>query len=87
MMETFTIYMAVLLSENLEIKYNEKIVKYVSLVQKIKKVWQQEKVTIVPVIICVIGQFPTNLKKLKYRDIEAYTKTSNVVKRRKLSGC
>ncbi|KAJ8970175.1 hypothetical protein NQ314_001321 [Rhamnusium bicolor] len=59
---TYLIDITVPLPENMEKKEMEKITKYLSLAEEIRQMWQQEKVTIIPVVVGATGEVPFSLK-------------------------
>ena len=65
---TYLIEISVPSDNNITQKYNEKITKYLDLAEEIKRIWKQQKVTILPFIISATGithkSFINNLKTL-----------------------
>ena len=61
--EAFIIDIAITSSRHLERSRNEKIRKYSELAVELKRQWNLNKITIVPVIISNIGLVPNFLKK------------------------
>ena len=65
---TYLIDISIPLAENIDKKHNEKIQKYLQLSNKIKEIWSQNTVQIVPIIIGATGEIPkhlfTSLEKL-----------------------
>ncbi|KAL1448163.1 hypothetical protein WDU94_000554 [Cyamophila willieti] len=60
--ETFLIDVAIPNDNNVECKYNEKMEKYLELAIEIKRVWNQNKVYIIPFIISATGITPKSFK-------------------------
>ncbi|KAL1448670.1 hypothetical protein WDU94_005640 [Cyamophila willieti] len=60
--ETFLIDVAIPNDNNVECKYNEKMKKYLELAIEIKRVWNQNKVYIIPFIISATGITPKSFK-------------------------
>jgi hypothetical protein len=58
---TFLVDVAIPLGSNMGKKYSEKISKYFPLANEIKEMWDQEKVSIIPVIIGATGEIPKSL--------------------------
>ena len=57
--QTYIIDIAVPLPSNLQRKHQEKIQKYIPLANEIKEMWNQDKVTIGPIIFGATGEVPT----------------------------
>lgn len=70
---TYIIDIAVPLPHNITNTHAEKINKYLPLADEIKKMWKQDTVTIVPIVIGATGEIPKNLKtcleKLRLNEI------------------
>lgn len=60
---TYLIDIAVPNDHNIEKKYKEKIEKYLPLAEEIKRIWNQDKVIIIPIIIGATGTTPITLGK------------------------
>lgn len=58
---TYLIDVAIPNTRNLVKKYNEKVTKYQELSEEIKRMWKQQKVEIIPLIISATGIVPQNL--------------------------
>ncbi|KAJ8932533.1 hypothetical protein NQ314_014599 [Rhamnusium bicolor] len=59
---TYLIDITVPLPENMKKKEREKITKYLPLAEEIRQMWQQEKVTIIPIVVGATGEVPFSLK-------------------------
>ncbi|KAI4469561.1 hypothetical protein MML48_1g01499 [Holotrichia oblita] len=55
---TYIIDVAVPLPHNIGSKHQEKISKYIPLADEIKKLWHQQKVTIIPIVVGATGEIP-----------------------------
>ncbi|KAJ8970403.1 hypothetical protein NQ314_001248, partial [Rhamnusium bicolor] len=60
--QTYLIDITILLPENIEKKYREKISKYLPLAEEVKAMWRQEQVNIIPIVIGATGEIPVTLK-------------------------
>lgn len=58
---TYLVDVAVPAPANVKMKYNEKIQKYLPLSQDIRNTWQQEVVSVIPVIVGATGEIPKSL--------------------------
>jgi len=58
---TYFIDIAIPGDHNIERKYQEKIEKYIPLAEEVKRIWNQEKVIIIPLIIGATGTTPKSL--------------------------
>lgn len=74
--QTYVIDITVPNTHNLQQSYGEKLNKYCELAEEIKKMWQQDKVTILPIIISTTGVVPKSLSKnLEIIDIHPHVVT------------
>jgi hypothetical protein len=70
---TYLIDIAVPSDHNVKSKYTEKIDKYTPLAQEIRRIWNQDKVIIIPLIISVTGITPqTLLRNLQLLNLPIY---------------
>ena len=60
---TYLIDISIPNDTNITQKYKEKIEKYTPLAQEIQRIWKQQKIHIVPLIISVTGITPRNFKR------------------------
>ena len=60
---TLLIDIAIPNTHRLQQSHTEKLNKYSELAEEIKKMWQQDKVSIIPIIVSSTGVIPHNLKK------------------------
>jgi hypothetical protein len=70
---TYIIDIAIPSDHNIHTKYTEKIEKYFPLAQEVKRIWKQEKVTIIPFIISTTGITPlTFIQNLETLQLPPY---------------
>ena len=73
---TFLIDIAVPNTHNLQQSYGEKLDKYGELAEEIKKMWQQEEISILPIVISTTGVVPKTLpRNLQQLNIHPHTTT------------
>lgn len=73
---TYLIDVTVPNTHNLQKSYGEKLNKYSELAEEIKKIWRQDRVTILPMVISTTGIVPKTLpRNLKQLNIDPHTIT------------